>query len=204
LWWFAQDREYDHSVTLVLEVLIYVTLGGWILFEISLIVRDRRHGRGSRRADRGTILLNALFVVETVVVSGILSATLHVFVVPGAIWFRLVGLIIVWLGLALRVWAITTLGAAFRMTVEVEQSQTVVTKGPYRWVRHPSYTGLLLITLGFGVAFASWLFLALCAVLPSLALLRRIKVEESEMVRVLGEPYRAYSAHTRRLVPGIW
>ena len=58
--------------------------------------------------------------------------------------------------------------------------------------------------MGFGIAFASWLFLVLCAVLPSLALLRRIKVEESEMVRVLGEPYRTYSAETKRLVPGIW
>jgi protein-S-isoprenylcysteine O-methyltransferase Ste14 len=192
------------SVNAVLEVLIYVTLGGWILFEILLLVRDRRHGRGRADADRGTLLVNALFVVETVVVSGVLSATLHVSVVPGAIWFRSVGLVIVWLGLALRVWAITTLGAAFRMTVEVDQSQPVVTNGPYRWVRHPSYTGLLIITAGFGIAFASWLFLALCAVLPSLALLRRIKVEESEMARVLGEPYRTYSAETKRLVPGIW
>ena len=188
----------------VLEVLIYVTLGCWIVFEVSLLVRDRRHGRGRIGADRGTVFVNALFVVETVVVSGVLSAVLDVLAVPGAIWFRSVGLVIVWLGLALRIWAITTLGAAFRMTVEVDQAQSVVTGGPYRWARHPSYTGLLLITVGFGIAYASWLFLALCAVLPFLALLRRIKVEESEMVRVLGEPYRDYSAKTKRLVPGIW
>jgi protein-S-isoprenylcysteine O-methyltransferase Ste14 len=56
--------------------------------------------------------------------------------------------------------------------------------------------------VGFGIAFASWLFLMLCAVLPSLALLRRIKVEESEMVRVLGEPYRAYPARAKRLI--LW
>ncbi len=188
----------------VLEALIFVTMGGWILFEISLIVRDRRHGTGSTDADRGTRILNALLVVETVVVSGILAATLHVFVAPGAIWFRSVGLVIVWLGLALRVWAIRTLGAAFRTTVEVDHGQQVVTQGPYRWVRHPSYTGLLLITVGFGVAFASWLFLVLCAVLPSLAIVRRIKVEEPELARVLGEPYRSYSARTKRLVPGVW
>jgi protein-S-isoprenylcysteine O-methyltransferase Ste14 len=188
----------------VLKVLIYVTMGGWILFEISLIVRDRRLGIGSADADRGTRLLSVFLVVETVVVSGILSGTLHVLVVPGAIWFRSVGLVIIWLGLAVRVWAIRTLGAAFRTTVEVDQGQPVVTEGPYRWVRHPSYTGLLLITVGFGIAFASWLFLVLCAVLPSLAQLRRIKVEESELVRVLGEPYRAYSARTKRLIPGIW
>jgi protein-S-isoprenylcysteine O-methyltransferase Ste14 len=71
-------------------------------------------------------------------------------------------------------------------------------------VRHPSYTGMLVITLGFGIAFASWLSLLLCTVLPSLALLRRIQVEESEMVRVLGDPYRAYSARTKRLIPWIW
>jgi len=188
----------------VLETLIFVMMAGWVLFEISLVARDRRHGRGSRAADRGTVLLNSLLVVDTVVVSGILAAVLHVLVVPGAIWFRCAGLVIVCLGFALRVWAVTTLGAAFRTTVEVDQSQPVVTQGPYRWVRHPSYTGLLVITGGFGVAFASWLFLALCAVLPSLALLRRIKVEEAEMARVLGEPYRAYSARTKRLIPWIW
>jgi len=188
----------------VLDVLTFVTLGGWLLLEISLLVRDGRHGKGNADADRGTRLLNALLVVETVVVCTILSATLHVLVVPGAIWFRSVGLIIVWLGLALRIWAITTLGAAFRTTVEVDQSQLVVTKGPYRWVRHPSYTGLLVIALGFGIASGSWLFLMLCAVLPSIALQRRIEVEEAELVRVLGDPYSDYSARTKRLVPGIW
>jgi protein-S-isoprenylcysteine O-methyltransferase Ste14 len=117
---------------------------------------------------------------------------------------RAAGLVIVGLGFTLRAWAITTLGAALRTTVEVEQSQQVVTNGPYRWVRHPSYTGTLVITLGFGIALGNWLSLALCAVLPPLALIRRIKVEESELVRVVGEPYRVYSARTRRLVPGIW
>jgi protein-S-isoprenylcysteine O-methyltransferase Ste14 len=188
----------------VLAALIFVTMGTWVLFEISLLVRDRRHGIGSTDADRSTRRLNAFLVVATVVVSGDLSTTLHVLVVPGAIWFRAVGLVIVWIGLGLRVWAIRTLGAAFRTTVEVDQGQRVVTEGPYHWVRHPSYTGLLLITVGFGIAFASWLFRVLCAVLPSLSLLRRTKVEESELVRVLGEPYLSYSARTKRLIPGIW
>jgi protein-S-isoprenylcysteine O-methyltransferase Ste14 len=58
--------------------------------------------------------------------------------------------------------------------------------------------------VGFGIASASWLFLALCVVLPPLALMRRIRVEEAEMVRVLGEPYLAYAARTKRLIPGVW
>lgn len=188
----------------MLETLTVAMMGGWILFEILLIVRDRRHGRGRADADRGTRLLNAFLVVGTVVVAGDLSTAVHVLPVPGATWFRGAGLVIVCLGFALRVWAITTLGAAFRTTVEVDQGQPVITSGPYRWVRHPSYTGMLVITLGFGIAFASWLSLLLCAVLPPLALLRRITIEESEMVRVAGEPYHAYSARTKRLIPWIW
>ena len=76
----------------------------------------------------------------------------------GAFWFGPAGLVMVCLGFALRAWVITTLGAAFRTTVEVDQSQPVVTIGPCLWVRHLSYTSLLVITVGFGIAFASWPF----------------------------------------------
>jgi protein-S-isoprenylcysteine O-methyltransferase Ste14 len=109
-----------------------------------------------------------------------------------------------WLGLAIRVWAVAALGRAFRTTVEVDPGQGIVSSGPYRWVRHPSYTGLLLILAGLGLAAGNWLALAGCVALPLAALLRRIHVEEAELTRVLGQPYRAYQARTKRLVPGLW
>src|SRR5215216_7825468 len=80
----------------------------------------------------------------------------------------------------------------------------VATRGPYRWVRHPSYTGLLLIALGFGLGVGNWLSLAICAVIPLVGLVPRIAVEEAELARVLGDPYRSYQKATRRLVPGLW
>ena len=92
-----------------------------------------------------------------------------------------------WLGLATRVWAIAALGRAFRTTVEVDPGQAVVCTGPYRWVRHPSYSGLSLIVIGCGLASGSWLALAVCAGLPLTALQRRIHVEEAELVSVLGD-----------------
>jgi protein-S-isoprenylcysteine O-methyltransferase Ste14 len=109
-----------------------------------------------------------------------------------------------WLGLAIRFWAIAALGRAFRTTVEVDPGQTVVSTGPYRWVRHPSYSGLLLIVTGFGLGAGNWLALAICAALPLPALLWRIHVEEAELTAVLGDRYRAYQAHTKRLIPGLW
>ena len=70
-------------------------------------------------------------------------------------------------------------------------------------MRHPSYTGLLLIVAGLGLAAGNWLALAGVA-LPLAALLRRIHVEEAELTRVLGQPYRIYRAKTRGLIPGVW
>jgi protein-S-isoprenylcysteine O-methyltransferase Ste14 len=109
-----------------------------------------------------------------------------------------------WLGLAIRIWAIATLGRAFRTTVEVDSGQDVISSGPYRWVRHPSYSGLLLIVTGCGLASGSWVALIVSAVLPLVALLRRIRVEEAELVGVLGDRYRAYQRGTKRLIPGVW
>jgi protein-S-isoprenylcysteine O-methyltransferase Ste14 len=79
-----------------------------------------------------------------------------------------------------------------------------VTRGPYARIRHPSYTGLLLIVAGFGLAVGNWLSLALCLLLPLPAVVWRIRVEEAELERVLGEAYAAYRARTARLVPGLW
>jgi protein-S-isoprenylcysteine O-methyltransferase Ste14 len=109
-----------------------------------------------------------------------------------------------WLSLAVRMWAIGTLGGAFRTTVEVDPGQAVITTGPYRWVRHPSYTGLLLVVAGFGLAAGTWLSLAACLVVPLPAILWRIRVEEDELNRVLGDDYREYAATTARLVPRVW
>jgi protein-S-isoprenylcysteine O-methyltransferase Ste14 len=112
--------------------------------------------------------------------------------------------VVIWVGLALRVWAVLTLGRSFSTFIQVDADQAVVTRGPYRWVRHPSYTGLLLIALGFGLGVGNWLSLAICAAIPLVGLLPRIAVEEAELARVLGDPYRSYQKATRRLVPGLW
>jgi protein-S-isoprenylcysteine O-methyltransferase Ste14 len=122
--------------------------------------------------------------------------------IPGP--YRAVGLIVMWLGLVIRIWAIAVLGNAFRTTVEVDPGQAVVSTGPYEWVRHPSYTGLLLIVSGFGLAEGNWLALAACMVVPLPAVLWRIRVEEAELNRVLGDAYRVYQTRIKRLIPGLW
>jgi len=179
------------------------TLACWVLLELTLRVRERLRGKGGRERDRATRVLIAVTlgaaIGGAIVVSRSLAPSLRM---PGD--WRALGVVLMWLGLATRVWAIATLGRAFRTTVEVDPGQAVVSSGPYRWVRHPSYSGLLLIAAGLGLALDNWLSLAICLLVPLPAIVRRIDVEEAELTRVLGDAYREYRAETARLMPRIW
>jgi protein-S-isoprenylcysteine O-methyltransferase Ste14 len=179
-----------------------LTLAGWVVLELSLRVRERVHGRGGTGHDRFTRVLIGISIGATVALATVTASSVQSLRMPWLL--RVAGLIVMWLGLAIRGWAIATLGSAFRTTVEVDPGQAVVSTGPYDRVRHPSYTGLLLILAGFGLAIGNWLALAICLALPLPAVLRRIAVEEAELTRVLGDPYRTYRARTKRLVPGVW
>src|SRR5262249_61636703 len=149
--------------------------------------------------DRGTRPVIALSIAAAFVLA-VRSPSLAPSVgIPGP--HRVVGLVVMWIGLAIRVWAIVALGRSFRTTVEVDPDQPVVSSGPYAWVRHPSYTGLMLLFTGFGLAVGNWIALAVCVLLPLPALLRRINVEETEPNRVLRDPYRDYQQHNKRAIP---
>jgi protein-S-isoprenylcysteine O-methyltransferase Ste14 len=106
-------------------------------------------------------------------------------------------------GLAMKVWAMRTLGRFYTRTLRTAADQTVVQDGSYRLVRHPGYVGTLLIWAGFGWAMRNWL-LGLLNTMVLLAVYgRRIQVEEAMLAETLGEPYREYQRRTWRLVPGL-
>jgi protein-S-isoprenylcysteine O-methyltransferase Ste14 len=110
------------------------------------------------------------------------------------------GIALMVFGLALRWYAIRVLGTSFTFTVATRPDQKVVEAGPYRWIRHPSYTGALLTVLGVLVCMTNPLaFLGLLAPLAGYAY--RIRVEERALVQALGEPYRSYMKRTKRLLP---
>jgi protein-S-isoprenylcysteine O-methyltransferase Ste14 len=114
------------------------------------------------------------------------------------------GIVVIVLGAALRWWSVATLGRFFTVTVGVAEDQRVIDTGPYARVRHPSYTGILVIYLGLGIGLDSWLSIAAAVVVPGLACAYRIGHEERELRAGLGESYDAYSRRTHRLVPGLW
>jgi protein-S-isoprenylcysteine O-methyltransferase Ste14 len=163
----------------------------------------------SDRFDRGSLLIVIVSAGVAVALAAVCCTKLPVATIaPGLIVVRyavfVVGLVAIVGGSALRQWAVSTLGASFTFDVRVASDQRVVTGGPYRYLRHPSYTGLILSYIGLGLAFGNWVSVSLLAILPTVGLVYRIHVEESALREKLGEDYVQFAAGRKRLVPGIW
>lgn len=114
------------------------------------------------------------------------------------------GLVIVIVGSLLRRHCFRMLGEDFRGAVTVRPGQTVIERGAYRFLRHPSYAAALLMHLGFVLCFTNWGSLVIVALGAPPFFAYRIRVEERTLVERIGAPYAAYMTRTSRLVPGIW
>ncbi|MBL8858794.1 MAG: isoprenylcysteine carboxylmethyltransferase family protein [Planctomycetes bacterium] len=113
-------------------------------------------------------------------------------------------LVLVFLGCALRLWAVKTLGRLFTVDVAIRAGHSLVTSGPFRFVRHPSYTGLLAMFVGWSVTFAN-VASAVALLAPlTIALFYRLHVEESALSGAFGADYAEYCARTKRLVPFVY
>jgi protein-S-isoprenylcysteine O-methyltransferase Ste14 len=97
----------------------------------------------------------------------------------------------------------SALGRFHRNTLTIQVDHALVETGPYRYVRHPLYSATVLAFVGIGTVLGNWASLAAGA-LPTMALVRRISVEEKMMLEHFGDSYRAYQRNTDRLIPGIW
>jgi protein-S-isoprenylcysteine O-methyltransferase Ste14 len=113
-------------------------------------------------------------------------------------------LILLWCGVGLRWWCFRTLGRYFTFTVMTSADQPVITTGPYRFVRHPSYAAMLLALTGIGLTFGNWLSLAAVLAFALIGFLNRIRVEEAALASTLGAKYTTYASTRKRLIPFVW
>jgi len=116
---------------------------------------------------------------------------------------RWLGVVLFAAGGALRLWPVVVLGPRFSGLVAIQHGHTLVTSGIYGVIRHPSYLGLLVNSLGFALAFRSGVGVLLTA-LTLVPLIARIRAEERLLRTQFGAEYDAYRARTSRLIPGIY
>jgi protein-S-isoprenylcysteine O-methyltransferase Ste14 len=127
----------------------------------------------------------------------------ELWVLPGGDGLRWAGFALLAAGAGLRVGPMIELGRRFASVVALQERHELHTTGFYRWVRHPSYVGILLMDVGFAGVFRSAVALLLLPV-AFWMFKRRMDVEEEFLVRQFGDDYRAYMGRTARLLPGVY
>lgn len=187
------------STSLLWRILFY----GWTASEICIaIVTRTRQGSGKVR-DRGSMAILWVVILLSVTAAEWIADVAPANKFGGGHWLRIAAILVLLAGLAIRWTAILSLGKAFSANVAIRESQTLYRGGLYRLVRHPSYSGLLLIFLAIAMHERNWLAAAVMLA-PVAALLYRIHVEEAALHDAFGAQYAAYSKSTRRLIPGIY
>jgi protein-S-isoprenylcysteine O-methyltransferase Ste14 len=173
----------------------------WIGSEVvgGMIIPNRRRRGGPVQQPQKRLNVLGLLGYDAVILSSVLFAAFGVTVLPN--WAYFIGIALILTGVSVRQWAIAVLGRYFSHVIGIQQDQKIVQSGPYRVVRHPSYTGILLILLGIAFSFQTWggVFVAVTAF--GLAWGYRMLAEERFLERELGDNYAEYAQRTKRVLP---
>jgi protein-S-isoprenylcysteine O-methyltransferase Ste14 len=164
---------------------------------------------GTKTTQRSESLSSRLWHIVPLMIGVILIVSGHISVswlsirllpwTSAAYW---TGVVLLALGLAFTVWARRHLGRNWSATVTLKEGHQLIRTGPYRWVRHPIYTGLLIALLGSAIARGE-LRAVIGLVIVAAAFIRKLRIEERWMCEHFKEEYERYSAAVPALIPGI-
>jgi len=187
---------FSHSALIALVVVLFA-LSVVSFFAGGNLSPGVREARGNR------------WVIAVFAVIGLINAYVPAYTDRNELWtidadtIRWIGVVLFAAGGALRIWPVFVLGQRFSGLVAIQPGHRLVTNGVYGSIRHPSYLGLLINSLGWSLAFRSGVGVLLTLLLIS-PLLARIDAEENLLHAEFGDEYKDYCAHTSRLIPGIY
>jgi len=196
LGWGGFAGFFSHPALIALASTLFV-LTGVALFSGGNLSPGEREDRANR------------WVVAAFGLIGVLAAYLPAYTDRKGFWVldgdgvRWLGVVLFAAGGALRLWPVFVLGHRFSGLVAIQPGHRLVTSGVYGVIRHPSYLGLLINSLGWALAFRSVIGVVLAALLvPPLA--ARIGAEERLLRTQFGDEYDVYCRRTSRLIPGLY
>jgi len=196
LGWGGLAAFFSHPPLTALAIALFA-LSGVALFAGGNLSPGVREGRGNR------------WVIVAFALIGLLDAYLPAYTDRNEFWtidgdtIRWLGVILFAAGGVLRIWPVFVLGDRFSGLVAIQPGHMLVTSGVYGVIRHPSYLGLLVSSLGWGLTFRSEVGVLFTALLM-LPLFARIRAEERLLRTQFGAEYDAYCARTSRLIPGLY
>jgi protein-S-isoprenylcysteine O-methyltransferase Ste14 len=186
----------------IFALVFWATFFFWAIIELRSGAKHKpiKRTASGRRNDVITLLVPTFGLVLAIV----FKVTLPDMDMYSSVILFGLGILLAWVGIALRLWAINTLGKYFVMTIGAQAKQPVITKGPYRLIRHPSYLGGFVSVIGVSVALNSLPGTILMTGSAALVILLRVRAEERYLLKKLGKPYATYSAITKKLIPYIF
>lgn len=190
---------YRHGAA---ETVFVIAVLVWVVFEA--VMRTVQRLRTTEPSDDRSYFVLLPCIAGSVIAAEVLGRRGGLPWPGGPDWPFVAGIVLIIAGIGLRAWSIASLGRFFQYRITVQSGHQVVTKGPYRYVRHPSYTGVALVLAGIALACDDVWALLVVAVLGGLGLYVRIRAEEQQLTKALGEEYERFAAGRKRLVPGVW
>jgi protein-S-isoprenylcysteine O-methyltransferase Ste14 len=176
-----------------------------LLIALPYRIRSQAAGEKLDRTQEGVFMLVTLRLAGAVLWVGVIAYMINPrsmawSSMPLPIWSRWAGVALSALSAGLLLWTLRSLGKNLTDTVVTRRAHTLVTRGPYRWVRHPFYDCMALVALSAGLMAANWFVLVSGVAVFSL-LAARTATEEAKLLERFGDPYRAYRMRTGRFLP---
>jgi protein-S-isoprenylcysteine O-methyltransferase Ste14 len=190
-----------HPTYLIIWIVTY-----WVCFMPEIVLSVLlRSGKSAQKFDRGSKVTVIVAANLAVAIGFSVAVAVPQFFI-GSSWKVMFDAgIVVWLsGSSFRFYSMRMLGRFFTYDVAISTGQHVIERGPYRWLRHPSYLGSLVAEIGFGMTMTNWLAMVLPVICLAAAYAYRIPIEERALVQGLGRPYSEYMRRTWRLIPFVY
>jgi protein-S-isoprenylcysteine O-methyltransferase Ste14 len=188
---------------MVISTFAEISFYMWVLSEIAILIKTKRQRKNvvSENKDKGSVWMIITGIFTCIFVNqlcnslniGYVSSTISNF-----------GSLLIIVGLCIRLWAVTVLGKHLSLVVSVDTKQKIIQSGPYRVIRHPSYTGAFLTFIGIGLAFNTWVGSLIMLVFFIIVFGYRISIEEKALMEMSPDEYQNYIQKTLRLIPFVW
>ncbi len=176
----------------------------FLFMELYLNFRYRNKKERKKAADKNSLSILWITIVSAFVLGGFGWRFPSAAMTQGQPYVYYFGMFFAISGLVLRQVAIRQLGKSFTVDVQIAQGQDLKRSGLYAYIRHPSYTGILMAFTGLAITYANWISLAVILVPVFCAFAYRIRIEEAALRAEFGPAYDEYCRQTKRLIPFIY
>ncbi len=171
----------------------------WILIEFINSMWSRKNSQSTNK-DKGSYRIVIVASYAALIIAFTIRSH-EIGIISGSLQYM--GLILLTAGILFREWSIWVLGKYFTVRVQISENAKLVTEGPYKYIRHPAYTGGFLVFTGIPLAIGTWLGALVAIIVSIIAYQYRISIEEEALREAFGSEYEDYKKRTLKLLPGL-